>query len=149
MDDFFLVLFSLLGVIGLIFLTYYGARWMNKKFRPGGQGFNSSKGIKIVECVGIASDKQLIIVTVGKKSMLLGVTPTAVNKICDLDNDDMSVIEKASADAADSSFLNSFKKAFAEHQKFQKFQKSEHKEELNNRTASLEDKDGSDDKDDF
>lgn len=115
MGEFFLVLFSLLGVIGLIFLTYYGARWMNRKFNNG-QGFNSSKGIKIVECTGISPDKQLVIVTVGKKSMMLGVTPSSISKICELDDEDMNVIRDNAAASVESNFLASLKKAVADRQ---------------------------------
>jgi flagellar biosynthetic protein FliO len=142
MGEFFLVLFSLLGVIGLIFLTYYGARWMNRKFNNG-QGFNSSKGIKIVECTGISPDKQLIVVTVGKKNMLLGVTPSSVSKICDLDDEDMNVIRDNAAASVESNFLASLKKAVADRQQLHR------KEESVNRKIVREDKVEPNDKDDF
>jgi flagellar biosynthetic protein FliO len=142
MGEFFLVLFSLLGVIGLIFLTYYGARWMNRKFNNG-QGFNSSKGIKIVECTGISPDKQLVIVTVGKKSMMLGVTPSSISKICELDDEDMNVIRDNAAASVESNFLASLKKAVADRQQLHR------KEESVNRKIVREDKVEPNDKDDF
>lgn len=142
MGEFFLVLFSLLGVIGLIFLTYYGARWMNRRFNNG-QGFNSSKGIKIVECTGIAPDKQLLIVTVGKKSMLLGVTQSSVSKICELDDEDMSIVRDITAVSVESSFLASLKKAVADRQQIYR------KEESVSRKNVREDKVEPNDKDDF
>ena len=142
MGEFFLVLFSLLGVIWLIFLTYYGARWMNRKFNNG-QGFNSSKGIKIVECTGISPDKQLVIVTVGKKSMMLGVTPSSISKICELDDEDMNVIRDNAAASVESNFLASLKKAVADRQQLHR------KEESVNRKIVREDKVEPNDKDDF
>ncbi len=142
MGEFFLVLFSLLGVIGLIFLTYYGARWMNRKFNNG-QGFNSSKGIKIVECTGISPDKQLVIVTVGKKSMMLGVTPSSISKICELDDEDMNVIRDNAAASVESNFLASLKKAVTDRQQLHR------KEESVNRKIVREDKVEPNDKDDF
>jgi len=105
------VLVSLLGVIGLIFLTYLGTKWLNKKFRFGGL-YGTANGIKIVECIGIAQDKQLMIVRAGKKLMLLGVTPGSVTKICDLNEEDLEDLSEPKA--ADASFLSSFKKVFAE-----------------------------------
>jgi len=105
------VLVSLLGVIGLIFLTYLGTKWLNKKFRFGGL-YGTANGIKIVECIGIAQDRQLMIVRAGKKLMLLGVTPGSVAKICDLDEDDL--VDLSEPQAVNTGFLSSFKKVFAE-----------------------------------
>ena len=61
MSDILMVICALLGVIGLIFLTYYATKWLNKKFRS--TGWNGAQnGIKIIECMGIAQDKQLLVV---------------------------------------------------------------------------------------
>lgn len=111
MSDYLLVICALLGVIGLIFLTYYATKWLNKKFRN--VGYNGShNGIKIVECLGIAQDKQLIAVRVGKKAMLLGVTPSTVTKLSDLDEEDMSILEQPQ-ELSGSSFMDNLKNAFA------------------------------------
>lgn len=117
--DFLVILVSLLGIIGLIFLTYFGTRWLNKKFRFGSV-MGSAKGITVIECIGIAQDKQLMVVTVGKKTMLLGVTAGSINKICDLDDGDLDAFQISSSEKADSSFLNNLKKAFAENTKINK-----------------------------
>ncbi len=106
-----MVFVSLLGVIGLIFLTYFGARWLHKKFNFGST-YGAMSSIKIVECTAVAQDKQLIIVSVGDKYMLLGVTPGSISKICDLDDYEIPVNESSKSD--ESSFLANFKKAFAE-----------------------------------
>lgn len=105
---------SLLGVIGLIFLTYFGTRWMSKKFHIGGFNGSAGKGIKVIECTGITPDKQLMIVSVGKKHMLLGITSTSISKICDLDDGDLEVFQVSPIKETESSFLNNLKKAFAE-----------------------------------
>lgn len=111
----FTVICALLGVIGLLFLTFYAYKWLNKHRMSGGFGYNN-RSIKIVEYVSIAQDKQLMIVTVGSKKMLLGVTPNAVTKVCDLDDEDIAVYESESEDE-ESGFMKSFKKAFAEKNK--------------------------------
>lgn len=111
--DFLMAFFYFIGVIGLIFLTYFGAKWLNKKFRYNGIS-GSSNGIKVIECIGIAQDKQLMVVSVGKKNMLLGITPAAVTKICDLDEDDITGLLTSPAQIKDSSFLSNLKKAFAD-----------------------------------
>ncbi|MGN0675045.1 MAG: flagellar biosynthetic protein FliO [Oscillospiraceae bacterium] len=111
-DEIFTVICALLGIIGLLFLTFYAARWLNKRYHTGGFGMQN-RLIKIVECVGVAQDKQLMIVTVGSKKMLIGVTPNAVNKICDLDDEDLIPPENGDT-PAESGFMQSLKKAFAE-----------------------------------
>ncbi len=110
--EIFTVFISLLGVIGLIFLTYYGTRWLRKRFNTGLFG-GHQKGVKIIEVAPVAQDKQLIVVTVGKKNLLLGVTPAAVTKICDLDDEDMTDFSPASENT-DSGFLTSFRKTLAD-----------------------------------
>lgn len=102
---------SLLGVIGLIFLVYYGTRWLNKKFRS--TGWNGlERGIKIIDCIGVAQDKQLLVVKVGKKGMLLGVAPNSITKLCDIDDDDISDMQRETEENSSVSFSESFKKAF-------------------------------------
>lgn len=115
----FTVICALLGIIGLMFLAFYAARWLNKHFNGGGFG-GSRRMIKIIECTGVAPDKQLMIVEVGNKCMLIGVTPNSVNKICDLDREDVELYESGDtvpAVPAGSGFMQNLKKAFAERNK--------------------------------
>ena len=111
-SEVFTVVCSLLGIIGLIFLAFYAQKWLHKHFNAGSFSMGQ-KAVKIIECVSIAQDKQLMIVTVGKKNMLIGVTPNAVTKICDLDEEDLPIIEIGDA-PAESGFMKSFKKVFSE-----------------------------------
>ena len=110
-DEVFSVICALLGVIGLIFLAFYAYSWLNKH-RVGGLGNTQNRAIKIVEYVGIAQDKQLMIVTVGSKKMLLGVTANAVTKICDLDDEDL--LQETGDTQPENGFMQSLKKAFTE-----------------------------------
>ena len=114
-DEVFTVICALLGVIGLLFLTFYAYKWLNKHRMSGGFGYNN-RSIKIVEYVSIAQDKQLMIVTVGSKKMLLGVTQNAVTKICDLDDGDI-VLPEETPKNEESGFMKTLKKAFAEKNK--------------------------------
>ena len=110
MSEFFMVAAALLGIIGLLFLTFYATKWLNKKFRN--TGWNGTQnGIKIVECMGIAQDKQLLVVKVGARSMLLGVTPNSVTKLSDLDENDIALLEANSAE--NTGFADTFKNVFA------------------------------------
>ncbi len=111
-SEVFTVICALLGIIGLIFLAFWASAWLRKRFGTGGFG-SAGRIIKIREFIGIAQDKQLMIVTVGKRNMLIGVTPGAVSKICDLDEEDITAAEDDSI-PAEAGFMQSFKKAFAE-----------------------------------
>lgn len=110
-SDFFTVICALLGVIGLLFLTYYAARWLNKKYRSVGFGGGKNK-IEIIECMGIAQDKQLLAVKAGKKAMLLGVAPDSITKLCDLDEEDVALMEQQSGES-EGSFAESLKKVLS------------------------------------
>ncbi len=107
----FTVICALLGIVGLIFLAFWAAAWLRKHMGAG--TFGQSRAIRIRECAGIAQDKQLLIVTVGSKTMLLGVTAGSVTKLCDLDEEDIAVLDAPEASAG-SGFAQSLKKAFAE-----------------------------------
>ena len=118
LGEVFTVICALLGIIGQMFLAFYAARWLNKHFNGGFGG--SHRMIKIIECTGVAPDKQLMIVEVGNKCMLIGVTPNSVNKICDLDREDVELYESGDtvpAVPAESGFMRSLKRAFAERNK--------------------------------
>lgn len=122
MSDIFMVIAALLGIVGLMFLTFYGTKWLNKKFRN--TGWNGAQnGIEIVECMGIAQDKQLLVVKVGSKAMLLGVTPGSVTKLSDLDENDVALLKSRSAEGE--SFADSFKNAFLNRNKSENVQTQE------------------------
>ncbi len=107
-SDVFTVICALLGVVGLMFLTYYATKWLNKRYR--GFGMNGGRsGIQIVECAAVAQDKQIIAVRAGKKALLLGVTPNSVTMLCELDEEDMSIIESAANTPQSGSFAESLK----------------------------------------
>lgn len=108
----FTVICALLGIIGLMFLAFYAARWLNKRFNIGGFSTSGQRTVRIIEYIGIAQDKQLMVVSAGKKLMLLGVTPNSISKICDLDEEDLAV--KDEGIPSESGFMQNLKKVFAE-----------------------------------
>ncbi len=78
------VFFSLVGVIIFILLTYYGARWLSKRVRIYNNGV-----IKVLERVNIGPDKAMMVVAVGEKYMLIGVTQQHIDKITELEKQDV------------------------------------------------------------
>lgn len=85
------VVLSLIGVILLILATYFGAKWMTKKvqMRPGSI-------IKVIDRVNLTQDKSVVIITVGEKCMLLGVSPQHVEKIEELNKEEIISLQKTS-----------------------------------------------------
>lgn len=87
MKEILTVIMSLVGVVFLIFLTYYWANWLNKRVR-----LNPNSSVKVVERVSLGQDRAIMIVSIGEKYMMLGVTGQHIDKIADLDKADMDKI---------------------------------------------------------
>lgn len=107
----FTVICALLGIIGLIFLSLYAVGWLRRRIGSG--SFGGGNAVRIRECVAVAQDKQLMIISVGSKTMLIGVTVNSINKICDLDEEDIAAYEAAEA-PAEGGFIQCLKKAIVE-----------------------------------
>lgn len=120
-----MMLLSLLGVIGLIFLTYFAARWLNKRTTMAG-----TRSIKILERANFSQDKSIVIVKVGGKLMLLGVTSEHIERIADLDETDITVPE---APPQNGTFLENLKKATREHPYIKPFIKAPQGEQQDDR----------------
>lgn len=97
------VLLSLLGVIGLIVLTYVSARWLNRRVNLSG-----SRSIKVLEKAVLGQDKMLAVVQIGEKLMLLGITDGHIDKLSDLDKEDITA---PAIPSAGGSFMENLKKA--------------------------------------
>ncbi len=97
MTEFFTVIVALAAVIGLIFLTMYITKRLMKKFNFRGA---SGKGIRIIDCAGIGQDKFIAAVQAGEKKLLLGVTGSEINVLCELSDEDIAAMtaEEKAAD---------------------------------------------------
>lgn len=83
----FTIIISLLGVIGLILFTYYGASWLNKRVK-----FTNNSMVQVHEKVNLGADKAMMVVSVGGKYMLIGVTQSNISMVCELDGEEISKI---------------------------------------------------------
>ncbi|MEA4921209.1 MAG: flagellar biosynthetic protein FliO [Clostridiaceae bacterium] len=90
-----IVLPPLLAVATVIAGAYFAARWVGKRY---GSSFGGS--IKVVERAVIGRDLQLIIVQVGKKTLLLSGSSKRAELICELDSEDY-IVEKTVAKEGD------------------------------------------------
>ena len=106
MDEIFTILFSLIGVVLLILLTYYGANWLNKRVKFTGNGI-----VKVHERVNLGADKAMVVISVGEKYMLLGITQEHINKISDLEKDEIEKLLKEKNVAAKQTFAMSLASA--------------------------------------
>ncbi len=107
MGEVFTLVISLAGVIALILATYFGLKWLNRKV-------NLSPGsiIRVVERINLGPDKALIIISLGQKYMLLGISQQHVEKICDLDNDEINRIIEDKKEHGREPFAQQLMKAF-------------------------------------
>ena len=70
---------SLLGGLILILILIYGLSWFVKKFGQG--GFMQNPSMKIVSSMPLGTRERLLLVDVGGKQLLLGVTATQINTL--------------------------------------------------------------------
>lgn len=70
---------SLLGGLILILVLIYGLSWFVKRFSQG--GFMQNPSMKIVSAMPLGTRERLMLVDVGGKQLLLGVTATQINTL--------------------------------------------------------------------
>ena len=109
LKEILLAILSLMGVIALIFLTFYASRALHKRMYS-----FSGKHIKIVEREMLSQDKSLIVIKIGEKYMLLGVTPQHIDKLYEFSDGEFSE-ETELPQNENGTFLDNLKKATAEH----------------------------------
>lgn len=70
---------SLLGGLTLIIILIYGLSWFVKRFAQG--GFMHNPSMKVVSALPLGTRERLMLVDVGGKQLLLGVTATQINTL--------------------------------------------------------------------
>ncbi|GGY68450.1 hypothetical protein GCM10011613_10840 [Cellvibrio zantedeschiae] len=70
---------SLVGGLALILVLIYGLSWFVKRFSQG--GFLQSSTMKIVSAMPLGTRERLLLVDVGGKQLLLGITATQINTL--------------------------------------------------------------------
>jgi flagellar protein FliO/FliZ len=70
---------SVIGGLAIILVLIYGLSWFVKRFAQG--GFMQSPGMKIISSMPLGTRERLILVDVGGKQLLLGVTAGQINTL--------------------------------------------------------------------
>ncbi len=102
---------SMVGTLVLMLAVFAGAyfasRLIGKRYRPGVQG---EKAIRILERAPLGRDQSLLLVKTAGKFFLLGATPQHVEKICELDPEQLPSLEAAEQGPGD--FLSVMREAW-------------------------------------
>lgn len=70
---------SVIGGLALILVLIYGLSWFVKRFAQG--GFMQNPGMKVISSMPLGTRERLMLVEVGGKQLLLGVTATQINNL--------------------------------------------------------------------
>lgn len=91
----FVQLILALGVtLGLMFLTF---KLMGKKMNV----INNGKYVKVIERVQVSKENTILLVKVGKKGYVMTSTTAHIEKLSELSEEEMSLIEEEKKKAAD------------------------------------------------
>lgn len=99
--EYFQMIMALIGVLALVFVLF----WIMKKFNARVSLYDS-KNMKILERINLGPDKMLLLVSVCGKCMVLGVTSSHTEKICELEQTEE---ELCAPSGENPSFKESFK----------------------------------------
>lgn len=88
---------NLVGGLALILVLIYGLSWFVKRFSQGGFAQNSS--IKMLSSMPLGTRERLMLVEVGGKQILLGVTATQINSLHIFDEPVVASSEKNTSQA--------------------------------------------------
>ncbi len=93
---------SVFGAIMLILLiviiavaAYFTTKMVGVKTMRRAKGYFGKKTMYIVDSLSLGKDKSIVLVQIGGKVYLLGVSPGSINLLCDDDRMDFSVSETA------------------------------------------------------
>jgi len=82
---------SVLGIIFVLFLTYYGTKWLSVK----ATNISKSKYMNVIDKIVLGQNKFLAIVEISNKYYLLSITDNNINIIKELDELELKVTENS------------------------------------------------------
>jgi flagellar protein FliO/FliZ len=91
----------LIGIMVLVLLAaYYTTKYIAKR----GRRLTKTKCMKVIDQMYLSTDKQIALVKVGKKNLMIGITNQSINHITTLDDDDIDFDEMEEANTFGSAF---------------------------------------------
>lgn len=99
-DNLSMIIFTMLSLVAVLVLAYFLMRWLSRRMNVNS---GVSRKIKIIDRAALAPDKCLFVVRVAEKTILVGMSPNSVSKLCDIDDPD-GVLDEC--EAAQESFAS-------------------------------------------
>ena len=90
---------NLIGGLALILVLIFGLSWIVKRFSQG--GFAQNPAIKMLAAMPLGTRERLMLVEVGDKQILLGVTATQITNLHVFDESIMSTKNKVNQESSD------------------------------------------------
>lgn len=103
--QYFQMIMALIGVLALVFGLFWLMKKLNKHVMVA-----DSRNMRILERINLGPDKMLLLVSICGKCMVLGVTSTHTEKICDIDLSEEELVKAAEGNPT---FGESFKTVLA------------------------------------
>ena len=100
--EYFQMIMALIGVLAIVFVLFWLMKKLNKHVMV-----SDSRNMKILERINLGPDKMLLLVSICGKCMVLGVTSSHTEKICDLELSEEELMPKMNGE--NPSFGESFK----------------------------------------
>ncbi|MEG0898806.1 MAG: flagellar biosynthetic protein FliO [Oscillospiraceae bacterium] len=82
--DILWLLTSMMGIVLVLALAYFGSRWVGKRM----SSIVSGSKIRIIDKAMLGQDKYLAVVRVGEKVFLVGISGQSINMLSELDSED-------------------------------------------------------------
>lgn len=124
---------SLLGVLGLMFLTFFGLRMFNRRISTSGGR------LRVIDKAILGRDSMMIVVSVCGKLMLVGVSSQRFEKLTDLDITEEEYIESAFGAAGQNAVVMPFSDILSS---FVKTKKNGASEQSDSDLSDLEERQG-------
>lgn len=96
------MIMALIGVLAIVFILFWLMKKLNKHVMV-----SDSRNMKILERINLGTDKMLLLVSICGKCMVLGVTSSHTEKICELELTEEELTQKLNGE--NPSFGESFK----------------------------------------
>lgn len=85
---------STILIIVMLIVVLLSAYYVTKFLAKRGKRLTQSKHIKVIDQIYMATDKQIALIDVGGKSILVGITNQAINYIAELDMENIETLQE-------------------------------------------------------